>query len=533
MEAIVNDLVEQGQQNPEMSISELVELYLNDHELYNTTFFPETCRQASAPFHKDIDNLLWAGHRKTAIMVFRDGAKTTRIRLFLSKRIAYAFSRTVLYISKGESYATATIEWLQHQIINNTKWATFYGLQKGSVWTNEEIEIVNTIVGVRIRIIAAGIQGQVRGLNVLDYRPDLIVADDVIDEKTVNTEEQIQKVTNLLFGSVYRTLTAPADNPDAMFVMIQTPLHVADPIMEAMKDGTWASLAIGCFVTHEAIENNCVVRKYTLDANGHIQSSWPGRWPVNDLLKDKASYIDRGLLSLWLREMEVTLTSSENAPWKPEWLMHYDILPATFEELVLCVDPASSEKQTADWHVTGLVGKHNNNAMIIAQEKDRGLDIEGSCNRFMQFLTMAENLAQGKIDIKARVEITGYQRQFKRAIERKMQEKLKFISIVGVQDKRPKPVRIQQTIAPVAFARKLYCHKGHKDFIEQYQRFPAVPHDDHIDCGAIGIDGLNLHGAGGQVVGGNVERIAATQSLIVRSAERMIRPSVGRMFRHG
>lgn len=499
----------------QQDVTELVTQYLLDHELYNSTFFPETCRQRSAAFHQEIDNALWGGHRKVGIKVFRDGAKTSRVRMFMSKRIAYGISRTILYISKGESYAEATISWLKHQVENNTKWAVFYGIVKGSTWTATEIEVINVPLGIKIYVKAVGIHGQVRGFNVLDYRPDLIVCDDIEDEKTVNTSEQIAKHTALLFGSVMRSLASPVDNPDAMIVIIQTPLDSQDAIESAFRDPTWFCVAASCFVVDKE-------GKYVLDANGNIQSSWPDKWPVDYLLAEKESYISRNILSLWLKEMEVTVTSPETCAFQQEWLQYYDVLPADFDELVVSIDPASSELSTADFHVTGLVGKKNNNALIIGYDSNRGIDIEQSTAKFFDWLQMARRLANRKTNIRVGCEITGYQRQLKRAIDKEMAKRGDYAYIEPINDKRSKVDRITQAIRPVASNRALYCNKAHTKFIEQYSRYPQVPHDDEIDQVAIAVDMLNLSGAGGVLISGGVERIAATASVIARSAERQI-----------
>jgi hypothetical protein len=155
-------------------VAELINAYWDDNELYCKTFFPKTCRQESAPFHARMDHALWSRRRKVAIKVFRAGAKTTRVRIFLSKRIAYGVSRTILYISKSEGTALATVDWLKRLVETQSPWAVFWGIQKGKVrGPLMKRSSLNTILNVSVVIKAVGIHGQIRGLNFDDYRPDL------------------------------------------------------------------------------------------------------------------------------------------------------------------------------------------------------------------------------------------------------------------------------------------------------------------------------------------------------------------------
>lgn len=494
-------------------VADLVAVYYADNELYCRTFFPKTCRQESAPFHRRIDAALWAGRRKVAIKVFRDGAKTARLRMFISKRIAYGVSRTILYISKSEDTATATLEWLKRLVETNTPWAQFWGIQKGETWAADQAEFVNTILGVRITVIAVGIHGQIRGLNFDDYRPDLVVCDDIEDEKTTNTKEQIKKHSDLLHGTVMRGLASPIDNPEAMIVIIQTPLDPDDAIETAFANAgpdplsDWLCVEASCFET---------------DAAGNIQSAWPAKFPVEFLLSEKQSYIKLNKLSVWLREMEVTVTSKETCFFLPEWLQKHEALPAgDWKELVLFIDPASSDSATADFQAITLTGNMNGHAWLIAYNKSKGQDVDETVDKFFQTWDLMLALGKGKANLKFGVEIVGYQRQLKRAIEKEMRRRERYAFIEPVQDKRAKEDVINQAFTPVASMGMYHCLNSHTDFITDFEKYPRVKKDDLIESAARGLDMLDLTGRGSTVATGGIVR-AMTPQTIVRSAHRMI-----------
>lgn len=509
-------------------IAALVDQYMADNELYCTTFFPRTCRQKAAPFHKRIDEALWSRRRKVAIKVFRDGAKTARIRMFVSKRIAYGVSRTILFISKSEDAAEANITWLKNLVETDTQWSKFWGITKGGTWEKGQIELVNTVLNVKITVLAVGIHGQIRGLNFEDFRPDLIVCDDIEDEKTVNTPEQILKHSNLLHGTVMQGLASPMDNPEAMIVIIQTPLDPNDAVETAFLNAgpniwsDWLCIEASCF---------------EYDEFGQPHSTWPEKFTTEFLVGEKQAYIKINKLSVWLREKEVTITSAELSSFKEGWLQVHATLPSGpqfyWDDLVLFIDPASSEAATADFQAITLTGRNGPHAWLIAYNLARGQDIEDTVNKFFQTWDLMLVMAKKRSNLMFGVEIISYQRQLKRAIEKEMIKRQRFAYIEGVQDKREKEAVIVQAFTPVASNGMYHCLESHTQFITDFNKYPRVLKDDLMESAARGLDRLDLTGRAGAIATGGVERTMAP-GVIVRSAHRMIQGrgmSLGRFGR--
>src|SRR5687767_2949201 len=213
---------------------------------YGTIFFPKTVRQASPTFHSTIGRVLYdASVRYAAFMVFRDGAKTTLLRIFTSQRIAYAISRTIMFVSISQAHSVLSVRWLKRQVEQNTRWASAFGLVKGDKGTDEWIEIVHTKQldaegkPIRINVLAAGITGQIRGFNIEDFRPDLIVCDDISNEEPTATEEQRLKYFDLFFNALANSLAPESEAPAAKMVLLQTPLNKMDIITQCEKDPEW------------------------------------------------------------------------------------------------------------------------------------------------------------------------------------------------------------------------------------------------------------------------------------------------------
>src|SRR5262245_5166388 len=162
-----------------LTAREAIEIGAADLISYGKIFFPRTFRQESPPFHRKIGELLYSQDRYNAVEVFRDGAKTSLLRVYTSQRIAYAISRTILYVSVSQAHAMLSVRWVRRQVMYNTKWAQTFGLKPGDKWTDEWCEIkcylhpdATPEQPVIISLLAVGITGQIRGFNLDDFRPD-------------------------------------------------------------------------------------------------------------------------------------------------------------------------------------------------------------------------------------------------------------------------------------------------------------------------------------------------------------------------
>jgi hypothetical protein len=485
------EAVSASEEQEVITLEEAVALGASDGVFYSHFFFPRTVRQKGAKFHEDMWATLDSDDRLNSFMVFRGGAKTTLLRIFISKRVAYAVSRTIIVVCKSQDNARRTVEWLMKQVLYNRSWAETFQLRQGNKWTGEEIEIYHGVDEVPIRVIALGITGSTRGINVDDYRPDLIVVDDPCDEENTATQEQRDKTEDLILGSLLNSLSPPSEAPLGMMVLLQTLLNDGDVISKCDKDPAWNSVRIPIFTSTG-------------------QSAWPARWSTEELLEQKQSFIDRGKLSLWMREMECKLVSGEMSAFRAtELLQYWDILPPE-EEITVVVTcdpvPPPSEREIKD----GLRGKDYEawSAVGIWQDRARGVrklfvletrlmrghDPDWSVKTFFEMLDRWH-------PIKVKVESVAYQRTLKWLLEKAMMRKGRFVMIdAHVPEKRKKSYRIIDGIGAVLGRRELYVHRSQSSLIEAIHSYPHVAHDDEIEAVSVGLTELmQFDGAGGTV----------------------------------
>jgi hypothetical protein len=440
---------------------EITLLGAEDSEFFNRHFFPRTFRQESPEFHRDVDALLDGPDRYVALKMFRGSAKTTKVRAFAAKRMSYGISRTIVFVGNAQKNSIYSLRWIRKQVMSNSPWASHFGLVPGSPWTDEHICIVHTKLGIEINVIALGVTSQIRGINLDDYRPDLIIPDDIDNEETTNTPEQREKTSDLL-GSLEKALAPPTEDLHAKMVVLQTPINAFDYITTISKSDKWKCVTFSCF-----------------DDAG--KSRWEARLPTAFLEREKREHIQLNKLHLWLREMECKIVNKESASFRFDWLRYWTELPKGLD-VILAIDPASSEAKDADDQVLGAVGFAGRDLYLIAYTAEKGEMPDRLSNTFFNYI-------RDFGPRKAAVETVAYQRILKWYLEEQMRKQRIFLLVEAVDDKRKKSDRILQALLEPAAHGHLYVHASHTKFIEQFSEYSPFSrgHDDVLDMVAIAV----------------------------------------------
>ena len=439
-------------------LEEIVTLGATDGDLYGHAFFPKAFRCDWGEMHHDIWKKLLTGDRYVAIQAFRGAAKTTLTRTYVSHRIAYGLAHTVMFTSASQSHAVRSLDWLKRQVLFNRLWAETFQLQKGEKWTEDECEIIHGVDGYPIRVVAVGMTGQIRGLNIDDHRPDLIVCDDPQSEESANTPEQRQKLEGLFFGSLAKTLASAEENPHAKMVLLQTPLHREDLISQAAKDPQWVSSTYGCF-----------------DENG--ESRWPALFPTETLRAEREAHIARHQLPLWLREMECKLVDAESAAFRSDWLQYYDMVPDDLQ-VFFGIDPASSDAKDADFQVISVIGVRKSETYLLEYVAKQGQNPEEFMMEFFRLVVKWKPMS-------VVVETVAYQKTLAYYLKKEMLRRGIFVPISEYKDRRSKFTRIVQAFSGRASMGQFFLRRSMREFIEQFVDYPEVSHDDILDATAM------------------------------------------------
>jgi phage terminase large subunit-like protein len=461
-----------------MSWLEIVEACALDQELYFRTFFPRTFRQESPPFAGEINALLESPEaRFVNLQLFRGSSKTTRSRGYMSRRVAYGASRVILCICASAAKAEMSVRWLKTQVQTNRLWTQTFGLRPGSKWTDWQIEIINDTLGISTWVLAFGLEGSHRGINIEDYRPDYIDIDDIIDEENAASMEQREKAANLVLGSLIHSLAPTSENHEAKMVIKQTPLHREDFSTQSLIDPRFHSLQIGCWTPE------------TMNLPLEMQvSRWEERFPSTELRLQKAAFIARNKASIFAREMECRLTTAETSDFRPEWLRY--VLPEEITAeflsgmyITMAIDPVPppSEKEIAkdlkgkDFECIAVVGHKLGNYYVLEYIQNRGHDPLWTIGTMF-------SLAYKWRPKKLVIETVAYQKTLEWLIREAMARQRFYIPIESFKDRRAKRDRINDSIAGPAAHGKFYVQRHMSDLISTFEDYPLVSHDDILDA---------------------------------------------------
>lgn len=469
--------------------AELLKLCAVDTGFFGKHFFPEAMRDRSPDFDKEVwDALENPNHRLVSSIIFRGGAKTTKLRVFTAKRIAFGISRTILYVGASESHATRSVQWLRGKIepkigadgtARRSYFAETFDLRPGKKWQEHEIEVFHALDQRPIWILGVGITGNIRGINFDDYRPDLIILDDIVTDENAATLEQREKVATLVMGALKDSLVPRTEEPNAKMAMLQTPLDADDVSARAQSDPEWHTVRHGCWTKETEY----------LPIEQQV-SSWPSRYPSADLRKQKQAAISANRLSIFSREMECKLIAAETAAFRPNWLSYYDERPKVYQA-VLVIDPVpppsdlqmAKALRTKDFEAQAVVGRSAGNYYLLDYRLKRGHDPSWSA------ATMFELGMRYRIS-RVVLETIAAQRYLKWFLEQEMVRKQCYFAIKDMPgDQRPKFVRITTALNGPASQGKFFIHRSHVDFIAQFQSYGVgyKGNDDLLDAVAGGV----------------------------------------------
>lgn len=450
--------------------SEAIELSVADSIFYSHYWFPDITRQESPDFHGRIWTL-FENNRFSNAEIFRGGAKTTIARLYMSKRIAYGLSHTILFVGPNrDPHASASVAWLMRQVEYNTEWAQAFGLKKGAKWTPTNCEVIHEKFNYPIRIMAIGITGAVRGINIDGHRPDLVIVDDPCDEENTATPEQRNKISTLFFAAIKESLVPVSEDPTAAMMLLQTPLDEMDLSAECSKSSEFASLTVGILTDED---------------ESIAESSWPARWSKEVILAEKKASMERNQISLWMREKMCLIVARETSAFRQEWIVYWEVLPIT-ARYVMAIDPAPilSDKARMTGQVTDLQA-----VMVKCYWRGHVYVVEYHTSRDEnpdELVSHLNRMLRKYPILRCGVEGTAYQRTLKWFIEREIRAgKMKAVYIVELPAVGSKRTRIIQAHTGVASNGMFHIHTSHTEFLEQWIKFPNTRFKDLLDVSAM------------------------------------------------
>jgi len=257
----------------------------------------------------------------------------------------------VLILSKTEQKAQTMLQQVKYELENNELLKKDRGPfheERNNQWNTISI----CLDRYNAKITAGSTEQSFRSFRHMQYRPQLIIADDLEDLESVKTLEGRDKLYNWLVSDVI-----PAGGKNTRLAIIGGILH-EDSVLKRLQKSIDENKMDG------------VYREYPfLDENGI--PTWKERFKTQKDIDDEKRKI--GNESAFLREYQLRPSLKEDQIIKEEWLRSYDCdhVPENESEYifsVVSIDPAVSSKKSSDFTAiicADVYGRGNNKRIYI------------------------------------------------------------------------------------------------------------------------------------------------------------------------
>ena len=420
------------------------------------------------PFHKEILDLISdKNNRRIGVIAPRGHAKSTTVDMTYPLWAGcFQQEEFIVIISDTYTQAAEFINALKDEFENNPKIKWLFGNMKGDDWQDGEFVLSNGI-----KYAAKGSGMKIRGIRHRHTRPTLMIFDDIENDENIKSAEQRQKLYHW-----FTKAAIPALARGGRAVIIGTILHFDSLVNKVMKQQdvfkSWQTRVFYAITTEE---------------DGTERALWPEHRSLEKLRAMRDDPGDQDFIGsiTFAQEYQHKPFSEEDAIIQPDWIKECEPsqVPDKHTRLarVLTVDPAASERQTADF-----------TAMIVADlYTDGNVYIRAIRNQRTSPSVTADTVRE--LDEIYKPQVIGIE---KGALGLVFRDLLEGLPVIGLEPDKDK-VRRLLAVSRFFEAGRVYTVKNIQNgqaFREQLIEFPKGTHDDMVDAAAYAVRLLFVEG---------------------------------------
>lgn len=396
--------------------------------------------------HQEWELFLKGAKRLKLMLVPRDHFKSTFFTVsYPIQQLCIDNAKRFLLTNAVYDNAGTFLKSIKTQIENNTR-LKWWGIEPGSIWSTEALEVKRQSIHKEPSISIAGIGSQLPSQHY-----DVIIWDDLINEKNITSKEQTDKVIDWWKDSLSLL------EPGGLGIVLGT---------------RWSYRDLYEYIIQNLAEHfDIIIRKAIRDDGSIYFEKRFSKEYLEELRKLKGPY----KFSL---QYQNELTDPEDAVFKRDWILKYKDLPAPVRYFTT-IDPALSTDPTADYSVIMTCAVDvDNNLYVVDYFRDRVEPKDLIDKIFEKFLLYRP--------VKVGIEKIGFQRVLSFWLEDQQRERSVFLpwEELTTSDKA-KPDRIL-ALQP-RFAAKTVHIKPHMVDLEDELisfKYPESNqlHDDLIDA---------------------------------------------------
>lgn len=316
-------------------------------------YLPEHFYGDPAPFHLELQDLFTV-HDRVAAAAPRGHNKSTLVSLgVVLWRAATQRSRFILIVSDTATQAADHIGNVQKELLENDRLTADYPhlrLPELSEYKNKKVrrKATDFITTGGIRFAGKGAGGGLRGLREGSQRPDLIVVDDLENDKNVETPRQREKLRAWFLKSLSNLFGASG----GVLYVIGTILH---------------RHSLLAWLTGKDGPENYIKRVYKAVTNG--AALWPAAWDLEKLQAKRAEIGSRAFATEFMND-----PSDDDATlFKEAWIQRNRVTRVpphvSLTRIIVAVDPSASEDGSGDACGIVVTAKGSDNRVYVLADE--------------------------------------------------------------------------------------------------------------------------------------------------------------------
>lgn len=259
------------------------------------------------------------------VIMHRGGGKTSLFNYAApSQAITFEQYHFIVPVSATATSATLQSDNLKSEMSQNKLIYSAIGeVKSAEKWSRDAWITANGVM-----VMPKGRGQQVRGILFKNYRPDLIIPDDLEDDESVMTIEQRRKTAEFFHGQLAGVVDRSSDK--WRICVVGTVLHEACLLLELKSDPDWTVIEIPL-------------------CDKEFKSYWPAYMDNDAVLKLKKQYERMGNLDIFYREYMNQAQAKEDASFQVSYFRHYDertenLDNDSYVETFVILDPAKTSK---------------------------------------------------------------------------------------------------------------------------------------------------------------------------------------------
>lgn len=425
------------------------------------------------------------GHAKSTNFTFKDTLHA----------IVYEYKHYPIILSDSSDQAEGFLNDIKTELEENGAIIEDFGFLKGKVWKGS---VILTSTDVKVEGIGSG--KKIRGRRHRNWRPDLIVLDDVENDENVNTPEQRKKLENWFYKAVSKAGDTYTD-----IVYIGTILHYDSLLSKVLKNPEYHCVkyrGVISFASNqelwnawEAIYTDLENELRQEDARAFFDSHqekmlegtevlWEAKLPYYDLMIIRVSEGESSFNS----EIQNDPIDPDAATFNEEWFDFYDEDAIDFTDsrfvFIGANDPSLGKNKKSDTSSIIIIAKDTRSGYMYVWEAsiekrkpdaiiDDAIEISRRVKRDCK-----------KPLYKFGVETVQFQHFFKDVMAKKSAEVGEYLPIEEINSVQNKQLRIE-SLQPFVKNKYLKFNPRHKTLLQQMKEYPMGRNDD-------GPDGLEM-----------------------------------------